>query len=600
MSHSRKKGDLALDTKKMFEEKSKKYKHSESNAEMPLDAILIHSTLSDPDPVQQADNIINAFNKNVREGESCFTTTLISARGQWIDRDEFLLGHRNRTPELTGFVGSRFIARKLTMSPSVTTEVTSKHKQTDLFYGAHGSFVLNVPIGQYAKAWSGNTPMIFAPGSHVVHDQNFKFNPQNGLVPQSDMHISHGTINIIRVPAGKIAKVWIGTTPLLLESRDEPYVFNNALFKIEKNTQQELFFEATTHYLLHGSIKRLMPSTGEVAITYNNGHLQIIGPREDNEPTIINSPNHFLSQFLNTQTRTLVFSHLHNVKGQEKSNEKLIFRTKDSLQVSVNLMVVFDIVDPELALKTLGSERNIIDHIENIASVDMGMVVQQCSSSDFLRSAQTKPLGKREKGKEHGDTYQDEVRQKLAEDLREIGIRLVRLNFETPKILDAQIAKEMEQQAVVTAQANTKQSVLEINTEIAKKEAAQKAGVKAIEQEQVNATIVSKAHAELEAAKLRAEAIEIEARARRNAALMEGERYIENPKLFDIKMAEIQADAFSKAQFLPPQMASILMQGFGGAMPLTLFGNNATQSGGARGQLVELPKPDEAPRMKSG
>ena len=606
MSTTRKKGELAFETKKMFDAKSvKKYSNMESDEELQLDSILNHSTLRDNDPAVQMDNIINAFNQHVPEGQSCFTTSLIAARGQWIDRDEVLLGHRNRTPELAGFVGSRYIARKLTMSPSVTTEITSKHKQTDLFYGAHGSYVLNVPVGKYAKAWSGNTPMIFAPGPHVIHDQNFKFNPQNGLVDQADMLIQHGTLNILRVPSGKIAKVWIGSIPVLLEARREPYVFNNPAFRIEPRTNNDYFFDATTPCITHGSIKRLMPITGEVVVTYNNGQLEVISPKEDGQPTIIDSPNHSVVQpFLNKQTRTLRFSHLHNAKGEEKNNEKLIFRTNDQLRVSVTLVVMFEIRDPKLTLETLGNERNIIDHIENVASIDMGMVVQGCSSSDFLRSKQTKPVLEREKGKEKCDnsaqTYQDEVRDKLAKDLDEIGIRLVRLNFETPQILDPKIAHELEQQAIVSAKANTEQSVLEINTEIAKKRAQQEAGVKAIAQEQVNATIISKAEAELQAAKLRAEAIQIEAKAKKNAAVTIGEQFRENPQLFELELAKLQAEAFSKAQFLPPQMASVLMQGFGGAMPQTLFGSNASQSSAQRGQLVQLTTPEDTPRMKQG
>ena len=77
----------------------------------------------------------------------------------------------------------------------------------------------------------------------------------------------------MRIPRGKLAKVWMGSEPYLLPSREEPYVFKSPYFSIQPIEDNVYFEDACAPIIIHGPIKRLIPKTGEVAITYNNGNL---------------------------------------------------------------------------------------------------------------------------------------------------------------------------------------------------------------------------------------------------------------------------------------------------------------------------------------
>ena len=218
-------------------------------------------------------------------------------------------------------------------------------------------------------AWSGNNPKIYGPGIHVIHDQNLR--PlenrdfvsidqsivQHGvfrilriapnqlakiwintlpyfLVPRSqpyvfkeaifrmdemanfsDGYIEHGNYHILQIPKGQVANVWIGSVPFILESKEEPYLFKEQNFRIDTPKKKKaddipptsLFFDATQKLITNGSLKRVMPRTGEIAITYNNGKLVILEPRQDEKPTLISSPNHLVDSFLQINIQTLEF-----------------------------------------------------------------------------------------------------------------------------------------------------------------------------------------------------------------------------------------------------------------------------------------------------
>ncbi|EKD70214.1 MAG: hypothetical protein ACD_46C00599G0003 [uncultured bacterium] len=586
--------------------------------ELFLEHVIIKSKLNDTDTQKQSENILREFNKKaIASHVSAFTTSYF--RGDWIDRDEFLLAHRNKTPELSAFNGSYNIARDLNpFNFSVVTEVTGKYKINDLFYGQHGSYVLNIPVEKYAKAWSGNLPLIFGPGPHVVHDVNFKFAPSIGLIDQNTPYVNHGTIHILRVPAGSIAKVWVGTVPYFLEARAEPYVFNDPLFRLERKNGNELFFSATEALIQHGSKKRLIPKTGEVAITYNNGKLEIIEPKIDSNPTIIDSPTHEVTGFLSTNVQTLLFPSDDTKEQRKKDNPRSsseevsyeIFTTKDSLKVGVKLLVAYRIRDPQLVLSILGRD-GIIPHIENLATADMGKAIQQCSSQEFLSFYQTKPpkedgASKLERAlidPPKAESFQDIVKNQLSKDLKEYGIELVRLNIETPKIMDNEIAKKMSEQSLKTAEANAQEAVLEKQYAIAKRQAEQEAKTKEIAQKQMNDAKISTAQADLDAAKLSAQALLVKADAERDAAIKRAEgdkksadlKY-DGTKLFELEMKKIEMDAVAKSNFLPVQM----MSGMTPSMfmsPMSFFGG--TQQRGIQQQNTANLDASENDKSKS-
>lgn len=501
--------------------------YPELNNDLTLGAITRQSELRDADPAEQARKIVEAFNAGNKEDITVESVPL----GKRIDQDEFRLVHRNNVPQLVPYT---YYPRRLGYYGTGVTSEIGIYKQTDLVIGAHGRYVVNVPQGKLVKAWLGNNePVFLGEGPHVIRHPNFRLE-KNPVVSLSEAYIQHGNFSILRVPRGKVAKIWIGSTPYLLESRAEPYVFDDPTFTVmyrENNQRRDYFFDASDRLIEHGSIKRILPRTGEVAITYDNGRLNVLEAAD--KPVTVDSPTFVVDGFQQTAAQTLVFPSKKTQEERLRSNPQdkdgvnyEEFRTSDGLPIGVKLLVVYEIVKPELTLTRLKKD-DIINHIENIVVADMGRVIQSCSSSDFQKSNQTSvkdpakpenmPIFQNSAAPTFYAHLQDEVKNKLAEDLVDWGIKLVRLNIETPKILDKGIADEMAKNSLATAKTRAEASTLSIDYTIKQQRAAQEAEKKRIEmdRERENKVVQAEgdgqsktilAQAELDAAKLRAEA----------------------------------------------------------------------------------------------
>jgi len=406
--------------------------------------------------------------------------------------------------------------------------------------------IIRVSPNVLQKVWINNVPYFLTPREkpYVFKESVFR---SDGEVSISEGYINHGNYNILQIPNSKIARIWIGSTPRLLESSAEPYVFTDQRFRIEMGSKKkEIFLDATDRLIEHGSIKRLLPVTGEVAITYDNGKLLTIQPRDDKLPTIITSPNHKVQGFLPCNVQTIEFPSEKRKKERMKENEVSkqeidyedvnyeVFRTGDGLPIGVKLLVVYEIADPNLTLTKLNPD-NIMSHIEYLVVADMGTTVQNCSSVDFLRSNQTQV-----KEQEHNLNdisfylqLQDKVKIQLHEDFAKYGIKLVRLNIETPKILDHNISSKMAEFSLINTETRARETVLERKYNIARQEASQEAVKKEVAQQQENNNKISAAKAEFEATKLNTESkiLQAEGEAKCRELLLEVDR--KRAKLYD-------------------------------------------------------------------
>ncbi|MFI4919438.1 MAG: SPFH domain-containing protein [Legionellales bacterium] len=754
--------------------------------EVSLERVIV-SAPHDDSTGAQATRILLEFNRDIdfNKGESAFTESLM--RGKPVPQGTFSLAERNGRVELHG-ASTTPIARSLSAAVGIKSEIISRSiNQSDKFYGKNGKFVLNVPVAHYAKAISGNNPVIYGPGCHVIIDANFRFEDKaadvkdqvsTGEVSQSEWYINHGQIHILRVPANKFAKIWIGSDPHVLPGRSRPYAFNDPnirivwqaekntffdqsenyinhgnihilrvqqgrfakvwvgqdayflsarkepyvikdpqfrlerhangdflfdqaehyiphgnkhilripqgkyakvwigndaillkhqslpyyidhpVFKLELNKDRnflfdltdfyiahgtqhfvrvpegkiakiwvgsaaillekgfyqyndptfkldvndgDLFYNATQRLITHGNIKRVIPHTGEVGISYDNGKLTILKPNSDGRPHLITSSTHEVSGFLETGIETWTYPSEKTKAELRKENPKLSteqvshlrFTTQDSLPVGVKLLVAFSVSEPEKALTKLLSREGILTHIENLATVDMGKAIQKCSSQEFLNFSQTQPgrvsAAAAEKPRQPMH-YQDEVKKALAEDLEEYGIQLIRLNVETPKILDEQIASQMAQSSIQSAQANATEATLEQRFRIAKRQAEQEAEQKRVAQEQTNETLITAAKAQRDAAELKkqatiaeaeaekqsivlraqaeAEAIRLKAEAQREAMTVQGQALQAHPGLLELELAKVKASAMEKMNIsvTSAELANMLARG-----PFSMF-----------------------------
>lgn len=691
---------------------------------LELKQVVTTSKLADKSPDLQARNILTEFNKDIEPDLSAVTTSW--PRGRRIPPNQFWLAHRNQKPEL---VSSELglIARHVPWpwSSDTVQMIGEPFNQNSLFYGEFGTYVINVPKGNYVKAWTkAKEPLLFDEGPHVLHDKSFILagaRPEDSLVKKSDLYINHGTINILRVPVGYFAKAWFGAQPLLLgpklsdrkhfeyicndvqfrlETPDSPFIHINTPYihhgklhrlrvdsgktvkawfgttplllgpgmleelansKYAAGIQKELaeikkelrevspgvyecdspyfsvvadaqdkpiFFNTNEQEIQHGAIKRLIPHTGQVAITYDdNGDLHLVKTTKNGEATVIYSNKWTFNSFLPTVMQSLLFPSEATRERRMRENKQAtldeinleVSTTSDSAKLGTKLFVAFEIEDPEKALKRFGNYIGIVDHIEKVTAAEMGNQISQRSSRDFWSYTHTKP--QKPSDQESKATIPDlltydqpQTLQKIVEeDLRAIlkkdGITLIRVNLEEVKFLDPGIAKKMSEQAIIIAETSAKEAVIDKQTELARKQAAQNAEVKRIEQEQLNAVTVSKAKADFEAAdnkakslrveaQAKADAMEIEAKAKSNAmaieakgqadsiiaiakakneaSSLEGQIYQTFPQVLERDKTKMVSDALGKAHVYaaPEQIGSMFAQGAG----LSLFARSIGSS----------------------
>ncbi|KAN0049904.1 hypothetical protein ACTA71_003002 [Dictyostelium dimigraforme] len=540
--------------------------HENGDQSLTLSQIVIRSDFANETSERQAKIILERFNEGIKS--SAFTDSPVLGRAQSrLDVSYFAMGHRNQIVELFDPRGQRF-GTVYSADPTVEIRYLGSIVKTSRYFGAYGKHVLNVPSGHFAKAMTKNRPVIYGEGPHVIIDPTFEFDERYGFVNQQEPFINHSTVNILRVPSGKVAKVWIGTQPLILESRREPYVFVDAQFKlVEDSTESgnnKYFKNSSATFMEHGSIKRIIPHTGEVAITYNNGILTIIPTPKDGKPVIIDSPTHNFEGFIQTSLQTCLFPSKETKQQAIKDNKNAtsdevnlkIFQTRDSLRVGVVLVVAFRIVDPELALTKLGKE-GIVNHIENVSFADMGKAIQLSTLQEIMYFNDTKPSAD---SNETVQTIQDRVKSHLARDLCEYGIELGRLQIETMKVLDTEIAKKLAGQSVTSAEFTTKQATLVKEYDIKTTEARLKAETDNIALEQKNKAIIAEAQAKLQSAQRQAEALIITAEAQKKVQEMQGELFTKFPILAEIELAKIKAEALKSATlYITPQDAGNFM-----------------------------------------
>jgi hypothetical protein len=520
-----------------------------------LQNVIIKSELHNDNPESLAQGIVTAFNKGYTAKDKEKVFTLSDWRGERVNQSEFLLAVRNSKPYLHTY-NRQMVALVINTNPTVTLERKGKFNLNQHFYfGVFGRYVLNVPVGKYALASQYNNPVIFGEGVHVIHDPNFKFEDQTGFVDQNKPYIQHKTIHILRVNFGDIAKVTVNSVPLLLEPSTDPYVFVTPNFKFDGCEP------ATKNLIVHKSVKRVMPKNGEVAITTNGGTLEIIKP--SSKPTIITSPTHEVTGFLPTNRQTLLLPTERTKKERAEENHGdletnlEIFRTSDSLEIGIKILVIYEISDPDTVLQRF-SHDTIDRHIEHTAVVDMGKAIQGHSSGDFLASSGSiKQAVDVPDPKQSINTIlpsapilqslQDEVMTTLSRDLLLVGITLIRVNVELPKIIDKKIAEQMGLQSLTVAEANAKQSILAQETVIARTEAQRDAQVAAIQTDQRNVNALKIAQNKIAVAKEEAKALDIATNAQYAAQEKMGKLYVRYPILVELKKAEILAAALQNA-----------------------------------------------------
>lgn len=557
------------------------------------------AAISDPTKMRQA--VEQQFNSHWGADEQRVIVNAGARAGVRVPPGTYFVAARNQRCEIRIGTGERLTTQIVAGYTDVGAVGPNDGVTPELqpLIGAHGSFIVNVPIGKYAKIWSGQNPVLLREGTHVVHDLLFRAEPDflvdianerishafinilrvppsklakivlnntpllvphrkdpycftstlfafNGFDDEGASYIEHPPLHRIRVPAGSVAKVWLGARPLLLEYRDSPYSFSDASFRAEK----PLFVRSDQKLITHGSISRLRPGVDgrlEKAVILSDGEISFA-----DRFTIVDCVESQVLGFIETGIRTLIFpsEEVRESRKRQNPGAKAIetnfetVQTSDSLKLSLKLVVAIQVTTPALCLSKLRITE-IERHVEGLASSDIVRAVQSTTSQQFVNAVSAA-------GTDRSDTFgtmsvAEKVRRELSAHLLDCGITLIRFSIEEMKI-DETIAAELSRSSLIAASANAEQAVLAQQAAIARSKAEVAAMSRRVEQEQQNEILVSQSRARLEAAKLQTEALLLEAEAKTKAQEMEGKILQRYPELLQLRLAEMQFTALRQSQ----------------------------------------------------
>jgi hypothetical protein len=509
-----------------------------SNEELQLADVIIPTSYTQTDSNVKLKAIVAEFNKgkrNILVEDQVF--------GVRTPPGKLRLIHRNK---ITQIIPNTRYPLRFEINATGEQGELGMFNQTDIFIGKHDTFLVNVPQKKIAKAWINNEAVLLGEGSHVIRDATFRLEKKDReyvLVDQTSPIIQHGTITILQIPKGKIAKIWNGTQPILLESREEPYVFNSPKIRIEpfkvEYAGPVYFADASARFIDHGSIKRLMPRTGEVIYGSKNGCLEIFHPQSTpylvDDTTIEIESKPFSTQIQTIQLPTQRLKEKRKKDGMTDPRllNCLVFRTRDQVEIGVNLEVVYWINDAKKVLSRFNAD-GIEPHIESIVISDMNSLISQSTAASFQNSDQTQIREKIKKSNFPEPSapppdhfymvMQEDIKKKLIEQLEELGVTLSRVSLDPPQILDKEVAVAMTHNSMSNVETQAQIANLENKYAIATQDsmrkaeqdhiaAQNKAKLEIIQAETAATTKIKQAEALLLAARKEAEAITIKAEA---------------------------------------------------------------------------------------
>lgn len=210
--------------------------------------------------------------------------------------------------------------------------------------------------------------------------------------------------------------------------------------------------------------------------------------------------------------------------------------------------MAYRITDPKLCLTYLTPD-DIDRHIERITHVDMASAAQGTNMQAIEQSDMTKIENSSERVP-FSKHIQDMVKVKLAEDMREIGLDLVRLNIESLDIIDAMVQKRMNEQSTRLYEMTTKIKEQEAEKEFlktwAENERTKQTQTTKIKNEQNLAKAENEQAVMIKVAEGKKRAMIIEAEGKKESEDLVGAALKTNRKLFELRHHELSAQAMSK------------------------------------------------------
>jgi len=188
-------------------------------------------------------------------------------------------------------------------------------------YIEHGSIhLISVPKGKIAKVFQENKPRLLGAGKHLIESTGFQFCGMVDIVNSNV--IVHGTITILRVTLGKIALTWKDSDPFFI---DKPglYEFDSPDFSFVE------FKDAEERLIQLGAKKIILVHTGQVGVTYDAGILKIL----KNGRHVISNSTHVFHRFLSTQQKSIRLATLNSFERNKRMTMQRQWSSKTQAKI---------------------------------------------------------------------------------------------------------------------------------------------------------------------------------------------------------------------------------------------------------------------------
>lgn len=347
-------------------------------------------------------------------------------------------------------------------------------------YIEHGSVHrISVQKGSIAKCYHDNKPRLLGEGDHVIESTQFSYEGTEDILESPC--IVHGTITILRVTLGTIALVWKDNEPTFIDTPGL-YEFDSPDFAFAeyKNSEEQL--------IQLGSKKVVLVHTGQVAVTYDQGQLKVLG----NGRHTIDSATHIFHRFLSTQQRSIrlatVSRDVKIARRSEKSSkggsskgsvastahpdaDLTICETKDLVKVGLRADVFYSIEDPEKCILRIDTDE-LEDLVQETAIATLTNIIRSTTLNEIAQSKNVSAGENRDSKLQvlppppgpdappptaptavFFEKVHDEFMAKLNEDFMErYGVDIANIRIESFKIMDEELAEQISKHALTTAQ----------------------------------------------------------------------------------------------------------------------------------------------------
>lgn len=412
--------------------------------------------------------------------------------------------------------------------------------------GSRTRFIVN--NGEIAVTWYNNKPTFFSdPGIYEYDDPKFifvKFEQVN------EKFINLGSRTRLVINKGEIGLAFVDNNPVFIE---EPGIHDydnpNFIFKkvVSSNEKQ----------IILGSKMKVIVYDGEVGVSYNKGKLCILQP----DTYIFNTNDLTFTGFISTKQQSIKL-----VKTGSK-DQFLRCDTKDFVEVGIEAAVFFRICDPALVLTTVGGEEAINNIVRETSIATLQGIIRSSGLNQLAQSkvidaqsvSQTQFLENVSKNYNAPsapiffDQVHDEFISKLHDTFKkQYGIEISNIRIEDFSIMNEELSKNISDQAITTAQTQTKLTNLESQKEIATAEQERLASVNRIKAEadalklktETNAkndALINDAETKKKIAQIEAEALMIKTESVTNAKALEIKRTAEAEANAMLLKAEVKA-----------------------------------------------------------